>query len=69
MQNIGETNCPFIKRRLIWLKKKYKRKLSIYCKKELMLLKLKHKKIVTEDKIEELDKKLEDLPNVREELV
>jgi len=30
---------------------------------------IENKKIVTENKIEELDKKLEDLPNLREELV
>ena len=30
---------------------------------------IENKKVVTENKIEELDKKLEDLPNVREKLV
>ena len=30
---------------------------------------IENKKLVTENKIEELDKKLENLPNVREELV
>ena len=34
-----------------------------------MLLKLKTKKEITENKIEELDKKLEELPNVRDNLV
>ena len=50
-------------------KEKVKEEIEHLLQKGVNVTEIESKKVVTENKIEELDKKLEDLPNIREELV
>lgn len=60
---------PFYQKTINLAKEKVQMEAEHLSQKGINVTEIENKKIVTENKIEELDKKLEDLPNLREELV
>lgn len=60
---------PFYQKSIHLAKEKVQEEIEYLLQKGVNVSEIENKKLVTENKIEELDKKLEELPNVREELV
>jgi hypothetical protein len=60
---------PFYQKSINLAKEKVQEEIEHLLQKGVNVTEIENKKLVTENKIEELDKKLDDLPNVREELV
>jgi len=60
---------PFYHKSIDLAKEKVQEEIRHLLQKGINVTEIENKKIVTENKIEELDKKLEDLPNLREELL
>ena len=64
-----KNQLPFYQKTIHLAKEKVQEEIEHLLQKGVNVTEIENKKLVTENKIEELDKKLEDLPNVREELV
>jgi hypothetical protein len=64
-----KNQLSFYEKSIHLAKEKVKEEMEHLLQKGVNITEIENKKVATENKIEELDKKLEDLPNVREELV
>ena len=66
---VWRRTLPFYKKSIDLAKEKVQEEIVHLKQKGVNVSEIESKKVVTENKIEELDKRLEVLPNVREELV
>ena len=63
------SQLPFYKKSIDLAREKVQEEIEHLMQKGVNITEIENKKLVTENKIEELDEKLEDLPNLREDLV
>ena len=64
-----KNQLPFYQKSIHLAKEKVQEEMEHLLQKGVNITEIENKKLVTENKIEELDEKLEDLPNLREDLV